>query len=79
MSLVIIFLCSIFPKIYRYYRRYRIKRAISTSSYKPKIIIIGAGFSGIATAIKLKYELGYDNFIILERNSSVGGTSLLIL
>jgi cation diffusion facilitator CzcD-associated flavoprotein CzcO len=36
-------------------------------------IIIGAGFAGICMAIKLK-EAGMQNFIVLERNSNLGGT-----
>lgn len=36
-------------------------------------IIIGAGFSGICMAIKLK-QTGLNNFIILERNPQLGGT-----
>lgn len=36
-------------------------------------IILGAGFSGIAAAIALR-EAGLDDFIILERASSTGGT-----
>jgi cation diffusion facilitator CzcD-associated flavoprotein CzcO len=36
-------------------------------------IIIGAGFSGLCMAIKLK-EKGINNFIILEKAKSVGGT-----
>ncbi|CAF4126057.1 unnamed protein product, partial [Rotaria sordida] len=36
-------------------------------------LIIGSGFSGLGTAIKLR-ELGTDNFIIIERHGRVGGT-----
>ena len=36
-------------------------------------IIIGAGFAGICMAIRLK-EAGMTNFVILERNSHLGGT-----
>jgi len=36
-------------------------------------IIIGAGFSGICIAIKLK-QAGENNFIILERDKWLGGT-----
>ncbi len=36
-------------------------------------IIIGSGFSGIGIAIKLQ-KLGIDNFLILERDSTMGGT-----
>lgn len=36
-------------------------------------IIVGAGFGGIGAAIQLK-RLGFDNFIILEREDDLGGT-----
>ena len=36
-------------------------------------IVVGAGISGIATAHKLM-QVGYDNFIVLEKASRVGGT-----
>ena len=36
-------------------------------------VIIGTGFSGIGTAIKMN-ELGVDNYILLERYGHVGGT-----
>lgn len=38
----------------------------------PRVIIIGAGMSGIATAVKLK-EAGFTDFEILEKGSRVGG------
>ena len=38
-----------------------------------KCLIIGAGFSGIAMAIKLK-EQGINNFLILEKAANLGGT-----
>jgi cation diffusion facilitator CzcD-associated flavoprotein CzcO len=38
-----------------------------------KIIIVGAGFSGIGMAIRLK-QSGIDDFIVLERAPDVGGT-----
>jgi len=37
------------------------------------IIITGAGFSGLAIAIRLK-QAGYDDFTILEQSGDVGGT-----
>eukprot|EP01084_Bolivina_argentea_P070503 128187_1 len=52
------------------YKLYKIK----SSSFKPRIVIIGAGFSGLCMAIKLKHELGYDNFIIYEMLNDLGGT-----
>ncbi|MET0370079.1 MAG: NAD(P)/FAD-dependent oxidoreductase [Sphingobium sp.] len=38
-----------------------------------EILVVGAGLSGIGTAIKLK-EAGFDDFIIVERAGSLGGT-----
>lgn len=37
-----------------------------------KVIIIGAGASGIACAVKL-YEKGITDFIILEAENRIGG------
>ncbi|KHL19322.1 cation diffusion facilitator CzcD-associated flavoprotein CzcO [Mumia flava] len=37
------------------------------------ILIIGTGFSGMGTAIKLE-EAGYDDFVVLEKADEVGGT-----
>src|SRR6476660_4825070 len=37
-----------------------------------RIVIIGSGFGGIGTAIRLKQE-GIEDFLILERASDVGG------
>ena len=39
-------------------------------------VIVGAGFGGIGAAIQLK-RLGYDNFVILERENDLGGTWLV--
>ncbi len=36
-------------------------------------IIVGAGFSGIGTAIKLA-ESGVEDFVVVERGDRVGGT-----
>ena len=36
-------------------------------------VIVGAGFAGIGAAIQLK-RLGYDNFVILDREDDLGGT-----
>ena len=36
-------------------------------------VIVGAGFGGIGAAIQLK-RIGYDNFVILEREDDLGGT-----
>ncbi len=39
-------------------------------------VIVGAGFGGIGAAIQLK-RLGYDNFVILDRENDLGGTWLV--
>ena len=39
----------------------------------PDIAIIGAGFSGIGTAIRLREE-GVEDFVVLERHADIGGT-----
>ncbi|TFK35452.1 hypothetical protein BDQ12DRAFT_688167 [Crucibulum laeve] len=46
----------------------------SASSSRPTIAIIGAGAGGLAFAIALKQKLGYENFVIYEKASDVGGT-----
>jgi len=38
-----------------------------------EVLIVGAGFSGLGTAIRLKQE-GQEDFIVLERGDDVGGT-----
>ncbi|MHB8491048.1 MAG: NAD(P)-binding protein [Solirubrobacteraceae bacterium] len=38
-----------------------------------RIVILGAGFSGIAAAIRLK-QAGFEDFVVLERAAEVGGT-----
>lgn len=40
----------------------------------PKIGIVGAGFSGLCMAIKLKTELNLDTFTVFESCEEVGGT-----
>lgn len=37
------------------------------------VIIVGAGFGGIGAAIQLK-RLGYENFVLLDRQDDLGGT-----
>ena len=37
------------------------------------VIIVGAGFGGIGAAIQLK-RLGFENFVILDRDDDLGGT-----
>ncbi|MCK5749854.1 MAG: NAD(P)/FAD-dependent oxidoreductase, partial [Oricola sp.] len=39
----------------------------------PRIAILGAGFSGMGMAIRLRQE-GFDNFVIYEKAEEVGGT-----
>jgi cation diffusion facilitator CzcD-associated flavoprotein CzcO len=39
----------------------------------PDIAIIGAGFSGLGTAIRLRQQ-GLEDFVVLERHHDVGGT-----
>ena len=44
---------------------------------KLRLVCIGAGFSGLILAHKIKHELKWDNFIdlkIYEKNSDIGGT-----
>jgi len=38
-----------------------------------RVLVIGAGFGGLATAIKL-HEAGEESFVVVERGSDVGGT-----
>jgi cation diffusion facilitator CzcD-associated flavoprotein CzcO len=45
----------------------------SESAGQPSVVIIGAGFAGIASAIRLR-QAGVHDFVILERASRVGGT-----
>ena len=38
-----------------------------------RVAIVGAGFSGLGMAIRLR-ETGIEDFVVLERGSDVGGT-----
>ncbi len=38
-------------------------------------VVVGAGFGGIGAAIQLKRP-GYDNFVILDRESDLRGVAL---
>src|SRR3954451_6256158 len=44
-----------------------------TASAEVDVAIVGAGFSGLCMAIKLR-EAGMDDFVVLERGAKVGGT-----
>ena len=37
------------------------------------VVIVGAGFAGIGAAIQLK-RLGFDDFVLLDREDDLGGT-----
>ena len=43
------------------------------STQRLDVVIVGAGFGGIAAAIQLN-RLGYDNIVILDREDDLGGT-----
>ncbi|WP_127506006.1 flavin-containing monooxygenase [Actinoplanes solisilvae] len=45
---------------------------LSTSAGRSRVVIIGAGFGGIAAAAAL-LKAGYDDVVILERAESIGG------
>lgn len=49
----------------------------SRARKEPRAIIIGCGVAGIALAARLKTQLGFSNFVVFERESSVGGTWFL--
>lgn len=42
-------------------------------AYRPRVAIIGAGFSGIAAAVALK-KRGIEDFVVFERSGGLGGT-----
>lgn len=42
-------------------------------SEQHRIVVVGTGFAGIGTAVRLK-QAGYDDFVVLERADDVGGT-----
>src|SRR3954454_11599619 len=44
-----------------------------TAQSEVDVAIVGAGFSGLCMAIKLR-EAGIDDFVVLERGARVGGT-----
>ncbi|KAF8638816.1 hypothetical protein AX17_001874 [Amanita inopinata Kibby_2008] len=45
-----------------------------TAAVSPRVVVIGAGCGGIAFSIALKRQLGYENFVLYERSSGIGGT-----
>ena len=45
----------------------------NSSPRNPRVVIIGAGMSGILSAIKLK-EAGFDQFVVYEKADRLGGT-----
>src|SRR5215467_14558664 len=47
--------------------------ANGVTSHKPSVLIVGAGFGGIAAAIELKRH-GFEQITILERAPELGGT-----
>ena len=48
-------------------------RFLCMTSKQFDAVIVGAGFGGIGAAIQLK-RMGYDNFVILDREDDLGGT-----
>ncbi|KAK7022100.1 hypothetical protein R3P38DRAFT_2959366 [Favolaschia claudopus] len=40
----------------------------------PQIVIVGSGVGGLSFAIALRRQLGFDDFVIYEKASDVGGT-----
>ncbi|KAF1814221.1 FAD/NAD(P)-binding domain-containing protein [Eremomyces bilateralis CBS 781.70] len=42
-------------------------------TYYP-VVVVGAGESGIAMAVRLKTELGFDQFRLFDRQAGIGGT-----
>ncbi|TRM62608.1 hypothetical protein BD626DRAFT_403629 [Schizophyllum amplum] len=47
---------------------------VKPSTSEKRVIIVGAGVAGIATAIALKTQLGFENFTIYEKADRPGGT-----
>ncbi|THH10708.1 hypothetical protein EW145_g1154 [Phellinidium pouzarii] len=46
----------------------------SYSKEQPRVAIIGGGIAGISTAVALKRQLSFTNFLIYEKGSDIGGT-----
>ena len=49
------------------------KRRDSSVKRQPRVVIVGAGMSGILSAIKAR-EIGCTNITVLEKADKVGGT-----
>ncbi|KAH8116828.1 FAD/NAD-binding domain-containing protein [Phellopilus nigrolimitatus] len=47
---------------------------MSFNKEQARIAIIGSGIAGISTAIALKRQLQFENFVIYEKDSDIGGT-----
>ncbi|TFY53309.1 hypothetical protein EVG20_g10174, partial [Dentipellis fragilis] len=47
---------------------------MKSPSSNPRIVIVGAGFGGLGFAIWLKRRWGFDDFVIIEKASDIGGT-----
>ncbi|CAF3806223.1 unnamed protein product [Rotaria sp. Silwood1] len=65
----------VFDSFSRYEKRAKLKLKCINSQKDSEYyaLIIGTGFSGLGTAIKLN-KLGIDNYILIERHGYVGGT-----
>ena len=50
-----------------------VKRQAPSDDTRLTAVIVGAGMSGLLAGIRLK-KAGIDDFVILERSDSVGGT-----
>lgn len=61
-----------YTKVWWFYLTVIIYLIDLTSGDQPKIIIVGAGISGIAAATKL-YENGFNDITILEAENRIGG------
>jgi cation diffusion facilitator CzcD-associated flavoprotein CzcO len=46
---------------------------MATKERDPRVVIVGAGMSGIAMGVALK-KAGFNDFVVLEKGSDVGGT-----
>ena len=46
----------------------------NTKALRTKVVIIGAGISGINVSIELQKQLNLNDFLVIEKSASVGGT-----